>query len=717
MVSTVRANVVAWPERHRPQRFDRVAGLSEARAGLQGLLRQKRYRSVLLHGPSGTGKTTLAELYATAILCGAGDEPCRSPNCSGCAQGLVREDNLIRRWTVSAQDDAARAAEISANLRYETLLRRQGIVLIDGADRLHEAVTDALHARTEHLTGVTFIACARDLDRVPARFASLFLPLPVPSAPIPDRLAVLERICAEEGLAPEAGALDLIARCAEASLRAMIRDLEVLCQAPLTALRVRAHYGLDVERPAQRYLAALLSGVSFDDQLTHLEAWLVPPGEQARAIEQAVCDLFRVWVGSSDAPALWLRRARARADLAEKLEQRAAVRLVSPRLLWQAILEVWERGDHVESEAGLLRRLSITDDLVNGQGRLPQALVSPTDAPASAPPVSEARPPSINAPVQDSSARATRRYARKRPAEIHLSGEDARHLIDAASFLVQAYGLCLNTRFTIRHTALGACAPEAISQRIERLQRELRKRYRGPSAGGEGVQFLYVHGRDQGGPFTRVVATLPGRWAETERWLREKFLPRQARGHTADGALEFERGGAGGLDDDEAMRVHLAMVRWLCRGLDPAALADEADADAGSLVDALALDPRSSLGERTTPQRCGVSRRIDVSARASYPDDGLPILYATRPGGATYLARAWEMREFRYRAQCRLARPNPDPALTKTAPMEADGARSEATDGDIAERAEAWRVQGPVRRSHRPMAALDERLEVRHPRA
>jgi len=56
-------------ERYRPRKFEDVIGQEAAVAYLERQARERTGRSVLLYGPSGCGKTSLAEIYATALLC------------------------------------------------------------------------------------------------------------------------------------------------------------------------------------------------------------------------------------------------------------------------------------------------------------------------------------------------------------------------------------------------------------------------------------------------------------------------------------------------------------------------------------------------------------------------------------------------------------------------------------------------------------------------
>lgn len=71
-------------QRHRPKTWDEVVGLEEAKHALMGAINARRRGPFLMHGPSGTGKTLLAEIFSRAWVCEnrVGANPCNV--CESC---------------------------------------------------------------------------------------------------------------------------------------------------------------------------------------------------------------------------------------------------------------------------------------------------------------------------------------------------------------------------------------------------------------------------------------------------------------------------------------------------------------------------------------------------------------------------------------------------------------------------------------------------------
>ena len=62
--------IIQFTKKYRPKSFDSVVGQEKVVSALKGMLKKDKIRPVILfYGAFGTGKTTLARIYAKHICC------------------------------------------------------------------------------------------------------------------------------------------------------------------------------------------------------------------------------------------------------------------------------------------------------------------------------------------------------------------------------------------------------------------------------------------------------------------------------------------------------------------------------------------------------------------------------------------------------------------------------------------------------------------------
>ncbi|MCB9739994.1 MAG: replication-associated recombination protein A [Deltaproteobacteria bacterium] len=202
-------------ERVRPRTLDDVVGqdhlLGEGGA-IRRALRAGRLPSLILWGPPGTGKTTIARLLADAI--GA-----RFVALSAVMDGVAKLREVV---------DAARGA------------RRQGratLLFVDEIHRFHKGQQDALLPHVEDgtftLVGATTENPSFALTGALASRAMVLVLQPLADA---DVVRLLERALAhprglgETGVSATPAALERLARAADGDARRALGDLEALCE-------------------------------------------------------------------------------------------------------------------------------------------------------------------------------------------------------------------------------------------------------------------------------------------------------------------------------------------------------------------------------------------------------------------------------------------------------------------------------------------------------
>ena len=216
------------PVKYRPKTFDELVGQVHVTRTLQNALKRNQVgHAYLFAGPRGVGKTTAARILAKGLNCekGVTPEPCNA--CVAC-----REINEGKSLDVVEIDGASNRGideirELKERIAFAPVRGRRRVYIIDEVHMLtREAFNALLKTLEEPPYHVVFVLATTDPEKVPPTILSRtqrFDFRPLPEFLIQERLAAVAR---QEGIKVEEGALALIARQAEGSLRDALALLE-----------------------------------------------------------------------------------------------------------------------------------------------------------------------------------------------------------------------------------------------------------------------------------------------------------------------------------------------------------------------------------------------------------------------------------------------------------------------------------------------------------
>jgi DNA polymerase III subunit gamma/tau len=233
----------------RPERFSDLVGQEYVTRTLtQAIASGRIAHAFLFTGIRGVGKTTAARILARCLNCERGPtaEPCGE--CAACVeirQGRALDVVEIDGATYRKIDDARTIIE---NLSYRPARDRFKIYIIDEAHQLTDQAFNALLKTLEEPPAhVKFILATTEPQKVPETILSRLQRYDfrrIPFAVVLERLRDLAR---REGIGAEDGALAMLAREAEGSMRDAERMLETafaLASGPLTESQVADSLGV-----------------------------------------------------------------------------------------------------------------------------------------------------------------------------------------------------------------------------------------------------------------------------------------------------------------------------------------------------------------------------------------------------------------------------------------------------------------------------------------
>lgn len=208
--------------KYRPAAFEGVAGQAQVTRALQNaIVRGRVGHAYLFSGPRGVGKTSIARIFSKCLNCETGPTitPCLTcTNCREIAQGTsiaVREiDGASHNSVDNVRDliDSFRTLPAPGS-RYKVYI----------IDEVHMLSTSAFNALLKSLEepppNTVFILATTESHKIPETVLSRCQRHMLRALPLHLVQEELGRIAAAEGMSCEAGALRLVARLSEGSMR------------------------------------------------------------------------------------------------------------------------------------------------------------------------------------------------------------------------------------------------------------------------------------------------------------------------------------------------------------------------------------------------------------------------------------------------------------------------------------------------------------------
>ena len=205
----------------RPRSFPELVGQAHVVQALSNALDQNRlHHAFLFTGTRGVGKTTLARLLAKSLNCLEGVDSTPCGRCEACV--AIDEGRFVDLIEVDAAsrtrvDDTR---ELLDNVQYAPANGRYKVYLVDEVHMLSSHSFNALLKTLEEPPShVKFLLATTDPQKLPVTVLSRCLRFNLKPLPMEMLTGHLGQVLAAEGVEAEPGAVSLVARAAEGSVR------------------------------------------------------------------------------------------------------------------------------------------------------------------------------------------------------------------------------------------------------------------------------------------------------------------------------------------------------------------------------------------------------------------------------------------------------------------------------------------------------------------
>ena len=215
-------NYIVSARKYRPQTFESVVGQQALTQTLRNAIRQNRLaHAYLFCGPRGVGKTTCARIFAKTINClnpQNGYDACNE--CESCKAFNEQRSFNIHELDAASNNSVEDIRSLIDQVRIPPQIGKYSVYIIDEVHMLSAAAFNALLKTLEEPPAhAIFILATTEKHKVIPTILSRCQVYDFNRITVPDTIAYLQKVAANEGISVSEEALNVVAQKADGGMR------------------------------------------------------------------------------------------------------------------------------------------------------------------------------------------------------------------------------------------------------------------------------------------------------------------------------------------------------------------------------------------------------------------------------------------------------------------------------------------------------------------